>query len=51
MIRFKGKACKIITIPNKPIKTGFKVWIIANIGYIIHEIYHQKKRSLKLYFS
>ena len=43
--RFKGRAYETIIIPNKPIKTGFKVWMVANIGYILHWIYHQKGKG------
>ena len=40
IVRFKGRVYKIITILNKPIKTGFKVWMIVDIGYILYWIYY-----------
>jgi hypothetical protein len=30
-----GRASKIINIPFKPTLEGFKIWILANKGYIL----------------
>ena len=35
MISFKRKAKKAITIPNKPTLTRFKVWCVANQGFLL----------------
>jgi hypothetical protein len=35
MIGFKGRAKEATTIPNKPTFTGFKVWCIANQGFLL----------------
>ena len=42
IIQFKRRANETLIIPNKPIKTGFKLWIITNLGYILHWFYHTK---------
>jgi hypothetical protein len=35
MIGFKGHAKEATTIPNKLTPTGFKVWYIANRGFLL----------------
>jgi hypothetical protein len=35
IIRFEGRVKEITTIPNKPTPTGFKVWGIAQRGFLI----------------
>ena len=35
MIRFTGRSHDIMTIPSKPIPTGYKVWAVAQKGYIL----------------
>lgn len=35
MIRFEGRAKETTTVPNKPTPTGFKVWGIAEQGFIL----------------
>ena len=42
IIRFKGRADKTLTIPNKLIKIGFKLWMVADLGYMLHWFYHTK---------
>ena len=37
-----GRACEIVNIPLKPILEGFKVWILANEGYILDFMWHAK---------
>jgi hypothetical protein len=33
-VRFTGRSYDITTIPSKPIPIGYKVWAIAQVGYI-----------------
>ena len=42
MARFIECAKEKITIPTKPIPTGFKGWIISDNGYFIHWFWHVK---------
>ena len=37
-----GRVYKIIKIPLKPIPKGFKIWVLANKGYILEFIWHAK---------
>ena len=37
-----GRASKIINIPLKPTLEGFKVWVLANKGYILNWLQHAK---------
>jgi Transposase IS4 len=34
--RFMGRALEIINIPSKPTLEGFKIWVLANKGYILN---------------
>ena len=45
MSRFTGRAKEIITIPSKPIPTGFKVWILADNRYFLSWSWHAKGDS------
>jgi len=40
MIRYTGRAKEIVTIPGKPTPTGFKVWALAQAGYLFSWCYH-----------
>jgi len=31
---FQGRASEIVTIPNKPIPTGYKIWVKASDSYV-----------------
>ena len=33
--RFMDRAKEIVNIPNKPTPEGFKIWVLANEGYIL----------------
>ena len=37
-----GRAPEIINIPSKPTPEGFKIWILANEGYILDWLWHAK---------
>jgi len=30
-----GRAPEIVNIPSKPIPEGFKIWVLANEGYVL----------------
>ena len=40
--RFMGRAPEIVNIPSKPTLEGFKIWVLANEGYILDFIWHAK---------
>jgi hypothetical protein len=42
MVRFVGRAYETVTIPNKPTPEGFKIWVLANMGYVLDFMYHAK---------
>ncbi len=35
IVRYEGRAKEIIIVPNKPTPTGFKVWGVAERGFLI----------------
>jgi len=37
--RFMGRASEIVNIPSKPTPEGFKIWILANAGYVLDWLY------------
>jgi hypothetical protein len=41
MIQYTGRNKQVAYVPNKPIDTGFKVWIAARLGLFIRWIWHQ----------
>ncbi|KAL6364626.1 hypothetical protein LRP88_01746 [Fusarium phalaenopsidis] len=41
MIRYTGRNKQVAYVPNKPIDTGFKVWIAAQLGLFMRWIWHQ----------
>jgi len=40
--RFMGRAPEIVNIPSKPTPEGFKIWVLANEGYVLDFIWHAK---------
>ena len=40
--RFMGRSAEIVNIPSKPTPEGFKIWVLANEGYILDWMYHAK---------
>ena len=40
--RFIGRAQEIVNIPSKPTPEGFKIWVLANEGYILDWVYHAR---------
>ncbi|RKK53361.1 hypothetical protein BFJ69_g17832 [Fusarium oxysporum] len=41
MIRYTGRNKQGTNVPNKPVDTGFKVWIAAQLGIFLRWIWHQ----------
>ncbi|KAJ0125798.1 Uncharacterized protein HZ326_31099 [Fusarium oxysporum f. sp. albedinis] len=41
MIRYTGRNKQVTRVPNKPVDTGFKVWIAAQLGIFMRCIWHQ----------
>ena len=43
MVAFSRRDKHTIKMPNKPIGKGFKVWCLAESGYIITWLFYSKK--------
>ncbi|KAM5529290.1 hypothetical protein FOXYSP1_17134 [Fusarium oxysporum f. sp. phaseoli] len=41
MIQYEGRSHQKTTVQNKPINTGFKVWVVAQKGFFLRWIWHQ----------
>jgi hypothetical protein len=39
---FQGRASEIVTIPSKPIPTGYKIWVKASDGYVFDFMWHAR---------
>ena len=37
-----GRVPKVVNIPSKPTLEGFKIWVLANKGYILDFMWHAK---------
>ena len=37
-----GRAPEIINIPSKPTPEGFKIWVLANKGYVLNQLQHAR---------
>ncbi|KAI8648825.1 DDE-Tnp-1-7 domain-containing protein [Fusarium sp. Ph1] len=42
IIRYTGRSDAITTIKSKPDPVGFKIWVIAQLGFFIHWLWHIK---------
>lgn len=40
--RFVGRTTEVVKIPSKPVPKGFKIWVLANSGYVLDWIWHAK---------
>ena len=40
--RFTGRSDEVVNIPSKPTPEGFKIWILANQGYVLDWLFHSK---------
>ena len=45
--RFMGRAREIVNIPSKPTPESFKIWVLANEGYVLDWMYHAKDSERK----
>ena len=44
--RFQGRFAVTINIPSKPVPKGYKIWILANAGYVLNWLFHAKNDKL-----
>lgn len=42
MIRYTGKSEETATLKNKPVKLGFKIWVVAQKGFFLRWLWHLK---------
>ncbi|KAM6514071.1 hypothetical protein FALCPG4_18895 [Fusarium falciforme] len=42
IVRYTGRSDAITTIKSKPDPVGFKIWVIAQLGFFIHWLWHIK---------
>jgi len=42
IVRFTGRAFETVNIPSKPTPEGFKIWVVADQGYILDWLWHAK---------
>lgn len=40
--RFMGRSKETVNIPSKSVPEGFKIWVLANAGYVLDWLYHAK---------
>ena len=45
MVAFQGRSAHTVKIKNKPVKEGFKLWVIAFEGYALDWLFHSAKCS------
>ena len=38
--KFLGRAVETVNIPSKPTPEGFKIWVLAESGYVLNWMYH-----------
>ena len=44
--RFQGRSAATVNIPSKPVPEGYKIWILANSGYVLDWLFHAKGDKL-----
>ena len=42
MIRYTGKSEDTATLKNKPVKLGFKIWVVAQKDFFLRWLWHLK---------
>ena len=42
MIPFLGRTYHKVKLPNKPIKKGYKVWVIGDKGFVLDWLWHSR---------
>ena len=40
-----GRAKEIVNIPSKPTPEGFKIWVLANQGYMLDWLFYAKGQN------
>jgi Transposase IS4 len=40
MIAYRGRSSHKVKLPNKPIKEGYKVWVLGDAGYVYDWLWH-----------
>ena len=45
MKRFTGRSKDILTIPSKPTPEGYKIWVIAEMGYVLHWCFYSRGKQ------
>jgi hypothetical protein len=40
MIAYRGRTRHKVKLPNKPIKEGYKVWVLGDAGYVYDWLWH-----------
>ena len=40
--RFQGRSEATVNIPFKPVPEGYKIWVLANSGYVMNWLFHAK---------
>ena len=45
MIAYKGRTHHKVKLPNKPIKEGYKVWVLGDAGYMYDWLWHSHKEG------
>lgn len=43
--RFMGRSKETVNIPSKPEPEGFKIWVLANAGYVLDWLWHAKGKN------
>ena len=44
--RFQGRSAATVNITSKPVSEGYKIWVLANAGYVIDWLSHAKGDKL-----
>ena len=42
MIAYRGRSVDKVKLPNKPIKEGYKVWVLGDAGYVYDWLWHSR---------
>ena len=47
MIAYRGRSSHKVKLPNKPIKEGYKVWVLDDAGYVYDWLWHSRVEGLE----
>lgn len=45
MAQFQGRAKETVKMPSKPIPQDFKIWCLANLGYLLNWCFHAREEG------